>query len=482
MPGRRENWLQQLVQYLLFTLAALALTYLYYRMLKVNQTTVALSFLILILFTAFRRRLAYSIYLSVLCTLLYNYFFLPPVGTFQVADPQNFIALVAFLAAAVSVNQVSARERRQAAVLATHQSEVEKLYEFSQRLMLEDRLQELSQSVPALVAQGFNLRAVALYLPQRRSPFMWDPEHFFVDIENIQADEVVARTMTGPRGSIRVVPLMLGLRPIGALAMAEGGYSESFYDAIGSLTAIIIERASALERNSRQEAAREGEILRAALLDSITHELRTPLTGISMAATTLLTSGPLDEASRLDLTRVISEESMRLNRLIDEAVVMAQLSAGEVHVRRESWNIAEVIHAAVDEVRPRLRNRQIDIDVAPGIPRLPMDADLMRRVWKHLIENALQYSPEQSPIRLSASLQDGRLVMKVQDEGTGVAEEEQPLIFERFFRGANRSLHAQGTGMGLAIVKAILEAHQGEIRVQSVRGKGTTFVFWIPCE
>ena len=151
-----EKWWQQLSQYLLFTLAALAISGFYRYVLPVNQTTVALSFLILIFLTAFRRKLVYSLYLSILCTLLYNFFFLPPVDTFHISDPQNLIALLAFLAASFVVNRISARERRQAKALAVRQSEVEQLYEFSQRLMLEDRPRQLlSQAVPALVAESF---------------------------------------------------------------------------------------------------------------------------------------------------------------------------------------------------------------------------------------------------------------------------------------------------------------------------------------
>ena len=489
-PGERESWWLQATQFLLFTLAAIAVTLFYRLLVHVNQTTVALSFLILIFFTAFRRKLVYSVYLSVLCTLLYNFFFLPPVGTFNVADPQNLIALLAFLAASIVINQISARERRQAAALAVHQSEVEKLYEFSQRLMLEDRPRQLSQAVPALVAQGFSLSAVALYLPERNAhpdsdmAYTWDPEHLLDGMETLhrttQADEASSRSVTGVKGRIRIVPLTLGMRVLGALVMAESGYSESFYDAIGSLTAVIIERAAALERNSRAEAAREGEQLRAALLDSITHELRTPLTGIRMAATTMLTDASLDDTSRLDLASVINEESIRLDRLIDEAVVMARLSSGEVHVSRQSWEIADVVQMALDPLRGRLRGREVHVDILSGIPRLPMDADLMRRVWKHLLENAVQYSPAGSPIRLTASIQLDRLIMQIQNQGPGIAEDDQPMVFDRFFRGANRGMHAEGTGMGLAIVKTILEAHQGGISVRSGRGLGATFSFWIP--
>ncbi len=471
---------------MLFTAAVAAVTAFYRLVVHANQTTVALSFVILILFTAFRRRLAYSIYLSLLCALLYNFYFLPPIGSFTVSDPQNLVALISFLVAAISVNHVSARERRQAEALATHQLEIEKLYEFSQRLLLEDRLQQLSSSIPTIIAECFQMRAVSLRLPEHENGFTFDPEHLIANRDDSGAETQITgeplATETSNAGSFRVVPLALGMRLKGTLAMVGRSYSESLYDAIGSLTAITIERAAAMDRNNRSDAAREGERLRAALLDSITHELRTPLTGIRIAATTLLTGTTLNEASIVDLATVISEESMRLDRLIGEAIVAARLSAGEVHVDSRPTDICSVIDLTMQDLGGLLRGRSVDVDCEAGAMLVAMDSELIRRVWKHLLENAVQYSPARSPIRLTARPLNNRLVMTITDHGKGIMEQEQSLIFNRFFRGANRGLHTDGTGMGLAIVKAILDAHQGSITVQKSGREGTTFEFWIPIQ
>jgi two-component system sensor histidine kinase KdpD len=480
MPTERESSVQRLVQYVLFTLAAALIVFFYLHVLHANQITVALSFLILILFTAFRRRVAYSIYLAVLCTFLYNYYFLPPVRTFTIADPQNLLALIVFLIAGISVNHISAKERRQAQALATQRLEIEKLYAFSQRLLLEDKLQQLASSVPALVAASFHLRAVALYLPEQEAATMWDPEHLLEGMENLhdatQSGNVERRSTSG----IRIVPMMLGMRPLGVMAMAESDYTEGLYDAIGSLTAVAIERASALERNSRSEAARKGELLRTALLDSITHELRTPLTAIKFAATTLATSSALDEESRQDLLAVINEESTRMDALIDEAVTMAQLSTGEVHLRKDPADFVLILESVLESLRIGLRNRKVNVDIPAQMNRVSMDGDLIRRVLKHLLENAIQYSPPGSPIGLRAAFTDRKLHVSVTNQGAGIAEDEQALVFDRFFRGANGDAHPNGTGMGLAIVKAIVEAHEGRISVSSSPSAETRFSFWIP--
>ncbi len=480
MLQERENWLQQVLQYFLITLGAGLVVAFYRYVVHANQTTVALTFLILILFTAFRRAVAYSIYLSVLCTVLYNLYFLPPVGSITIADPQNLVALLAFLVAGISVNHISAKERRQADSLALQSEEIEKLYAFSGRLLLEDKLQELSKTLPGLIAHSLQLRAVALYLPDREDAWMWDPEHLMAGMETLhdatQPMGVASRSMQG----IRIVPLLLGMRAVGVLAMAESGYSESFYDAIGSLTAVAIERAAAVERNSRSEAAREGELLRTALLDSITHELRTPLTGIRLAATTLADDAALNDEARQDLVSVINEESKRMDALIDEAVTMAKIGAGDFSLRTEAQNFAQILSTVLENLRLLLRGRIVTQRVAEDLPEILLDGDLIRRVLKHLIENAVQYSPPRSPIVITAELVREKLHVSVTNEGPGIAEEEQPYVFDRFFRGAHGNSHPNGTGMGLAIVKAIVEAHQGRISVRSLPGQGATFSFWIP--
>ena len=482
MNERSKAVFEQVMRYALFTALALLLTFFYRRILPANHATVALSFLILILFTAFRSRAVSSIYLALLCTFLYNFFFLPPYGSLTISDPQNLVALAAFLAAAISVNRISTRERTQAAALARRQSEVEKLYDFTQRLLLEERLQSLAEVIPEFIATSFSVRAVSLLLQERAETFIWDPEHLLTGLEETRAGLPIMETASRTVNGIRVLPLLLGLRVMGTLAIAEVGYSESLYDAVGSLVAIALERANALERQSRSEAARQGEKLRSALLDSITHELRTPLTGIRMAATTLLGAPQLDQAGRTELASVVAEESARLDRLIDEAVVMARLSSGAIQVRKQSQSIVEVIETAQSELRSRLRGRAISVEVAETTPDLLMDAELMRRTWKHLLENALQYSPPASPICLTAELIGDKLAMSVSNQGPGISEADQERIFDRFYRGSNRALHAEGTGMGLAIVKAIVEAHGGGIRVSSERGHGATFNFWIPAE
>jgi two-component system sensor histidine kinase KdpD len=222
--------------------------------------------------------------------------------------------------------------------------------------------------------------------------------------------------------------------------------------------------------------------LRSALLDSVTHELRTPLTAIRAAATSLLGQPSLPEAERHEMYAVVDEESLRLDRLIGEAVEMAQLDSAGLQVRPHPQNVRELIETVLQEERPRLLGRTVEAIVSEDLPQVPMDRELVRRVLRHLIENAIKYSPAKSPVEISAEVAEDRLLVRVKNQGVGIEESEQPFIFDKFFRGSHQRERIQGSGMGLAIAKAILIAHGGGIDVQSESGKGAVFTFWLPLD
>lgn len=467
------------LRYVAMTAAALLVVLVYRRILHVNQTTVALTFLVMVQVTAFRWGLVYSVCLSLGCTLLYNYFFLPPIGSFTIADPQNWIALLAFLASAIFISKLSENERRQTALSEGRRSELERLYEFSNQLLMEENLHDVARNAPRVVASIFGFDAVTLYLTENDSAYSSDPRRAFVSVEELRA---VARLPDAPRSrtaGVCIVPLLLGMRASGSIAMTKAAYSDGLYDAIGGLLAIALERAAALDRFSRIEAAREGERLRSALLDSVTHELRTPLTAIRAAATSLLSQPSLGESQRREMFAIVDEESARLDRLIGQAVEMAQLDTDGIEVRPRPQHLQEVIDMALDDCHALLRGRPVTVELPPDLPSVPLDRELIRRVLRHLLENAARYSPAGSPVHIGAALQTDRLLVSITDHGQGIDDAEQAYIFDKFYRGSRQRL-LHGTGMGLAIAKAILRAHSGGIEVSSHRDQGATFTFWVP--
>jgi two-component system sensor histidine kinase KdpD len=481
MIQQSPTWRLAAGRYALVTLVALLIVAVYRRIIHVNQTTVALTFLVLVLLVATRWRLAYSVYLSLLCTLLYNFFFLPPIGTLTIADPQNWVTLGAFLAASALVSHLADSERRAASQSEARRGEVERLFEFSEQLLLHDDLRALARTAPSLIASVFNLRAVALYVREQGRAYYSDPGNELLPLDRLKllADERDANMAAAP--GVRLLPLALGMRSSGALALAGGEYPDAMYEAIAGLMAIALERASALERFSHIEASREGERLRSALLDSVTHELRTPLTAIRAAATMLIDQPSLAEDDRRDMYAVVDEESARLDRLIGQAVEMAQLDSESLQVRLQPQRLREVIDLALEDIRPLLRNRTVEVAVPEEQAAVPMDRELVRRVLRQLIENAAKYSPASSPIALSSQPAEDRLLVTVSDRGPGIEAADQPFVFDKFFRGKQRE-RVQGSGMGLAIAKAILRAHGGGIEVKSSPQQGTAFTFWLPLD
>jgi two-component system sensor histidine kinase KdpD len=465
--------------------AALLVVLVYRRILHVNQTTVALTFLVMVQLAAFSWGLVYSVCLSLGCTLLYNYYFLPPIGSFTIADPQNWIALFSFLASAIIISRISESERRQTVVTEARRSEMERLYEFSNQLLMEENLHDVARHAPHVVASIFSFDAVILYLTEGDTAYYSDPRRAFVSLDELRG---AARLPEGPRpraNGVSLVPLVLGMRASGSIAMTtakkatKAEYSDGLYDAIGGLLAIALERATAIDRFSRVEAAREGERLRSALLDSVTHELRTPLTAIRAAATTLLSQPSLAESQRQEMFSILDEESARLDRLIGQAVEMAQLDADGIQVRPRAQQLQEVIDLALEDCHGLLRGRPVTVDLPPAMPSIALDRELVRRVLRHLLENAARYSPAGSPVVIRATLEPGRLLVSIADQGQGIDDAEQAYIFDKFYRGSRQRL-LHGTGMGLAIARAILRAHGGGIDVLSHRDQGATFTFWLP--
>ena len=264
-----------------------------------------------------------------------------------------------------------------------------------------------------------------------------------------------------------------------------GYLSRQTLDAMGSLIAIAVERANAVETLTRSEATREGEKLRSAILDSVTHEFRTPLTAIKASVTSLMSITGLSADDRRELMTVINEESDRLNRLVGEAAEVAQLESHEFQLDLQECRVLDLVHAAVEDVKQVMGKHPVDIRVPEDIT-VRLDADRIKEVLVQLLENAAKYSPPESPIRITAEMKksglnmDSNFELSVADQGAGIDDMEQGLIFDKFYRGKNQRYRVQGTGMGLAIVKAIVEAHGGKIGVTSQLGCGSVFHIVLP--
>jgi two-component system sensor histidine kinase KdpD len=450
------------------------------RYLDVNPTAIALVFLIAVLFASAYWGLRYAVVLSIVATASFNFFFLPPLYTFTIADPQNWVALVAFLVTALVAGNLSERARREAQDAERRRHEVERLYALSQQLLTTENLVSLLNALPNIITETFSLSGAALFVTDRAAVYRSGPA--------VEFDDETLRTVAA-RGELVMqeekpsyVSLRVGVKTVGALAVAGGNLSRESMEAIGSLAGLAIERARAVEQVTLHRAAQESDRLRTALLDSVTHEFRTPLTGIKASVSSLLTTPLLGDNERKELLTVIDEETDRLNRLVGEASEMAQLDSGFVKLNLRPHEIAEAIDSALDATRHLLQKHKVEVSIASGLPAVAMDVERIREVVTHLLENAAKYSPAGTTVTVTAERQARNIVVSVADHGPGIDSFEQPLIFEKFYRGRNQQYAAHGTGMGLAIAKVIVEAHGGTIGVVSQLGSGSVFSFTLPIQ
>lgn len=450
------------------------------RFLDLNPTAMALMMLLGVLFASAYWGLRFALSLSIVATAAFNYFFLPPIYTFTISDPQNWFALVAFLVTALVAGNLSERARREAIESKQRRGEVERLYALSQQLLTSENMASLLNMLPRIITETFSVAGCALLVNDRAAVYRSGPE---VKVEEAALRTVATRAdLIRQDGNDSYVPLRVGMKTVGALAISGGHLSRESLEAIGSLAGLSIERARAVEQLTVHRAAQESEKLRSALLDSVTHAFRTPLTGIKASATSLLSSPQLSDEQRKEFLTVIDEEADRLNRLVGEAAEMVQLDSGSFKLDRKPHDIRDAISPAMESTHLLLQKRTVTTDIPDNLPRVNIDVERIREVITHLLENAAKYSAEGTPIRLCAERKGNSVIVSVADQGPGIDSFEQPLIFEKFYRGRNQQYTAHGTGMGLAIAKVIIEAHGGSIGVVSQLGQGSVFSFDLPVD
>jgi two-component system, OmpR family, sensor histidine kinase KdpD len=457
-----------------------SMTFGYSRLLHVNQTTVALSFLLAILAVSAVWGMVVSVFMSISAMLLFNYFFLPPLYTFTIADPQNWIALTAFVFTSIVGSQLSARIRREADSAHSRRREVERLYAFSQKLLGEGNVIQLMNAIPNHIVDCFEAGAAELFVPQKDKFYRSGYGAAQIDEERMKTAYLRDEVSCDFSQALYFLPVRLGVKPIGSLGISGAMLSRQTLDAVGSLVAIAIERARAVEQLSETEAERQGERLKSALLDSIAHDFRTPLTAIKAAVTDLLAPAGREVSQENELLTIINEECDRLNHLVEEASEMAKLEAGEFELHFEPVAALSLIDAALEHIDKALGDRKVVINASPDLPSVRADASRAKDILVQLIDNANLYSPKDQPITISAEQLGDVVSFSVADRGPGIDPFEQGLIFDKFYRGQDQRYLVRGTGMGLPIAKAIVYAHGGNISVTSQLGAGSVFSFTMP--
>jgi two-component system sensor histidine kinase KdpD len=429
--------------------------------------------LLLVVLVALRWGLAEATIVSLTAVLCLDYFFIPPIFNFTVTDPQNWVSLATFEVTALLVSGLSSKVRLHAAQAELQRMRTATLYELSRAILLIDGRTSTIEQLSTLIREFLHVEFVDLWAVNETDPTSASKQllpqkgsALETYLEDKGSDDPQSQT------SRRL--LKLGTTSIGAMVLRGWETDPLLADAVASLAAVALERARAIQKESRAEAGRNTEQLRTTVLDGLAHGFKTPLTAIQTASSGLLAIGQLTE-TQAELVSIIDEEATMLSRLTTRLLQTAALDATEIRLRRSKISLISLLQGIVKEQQESIRAR-IKITAQPGVVPVEVDAQMIELALLQLIDNAVKYSTVSSTIDVAITQHEQETLIVVTNQGSSIKPEERERIFERFYRSSDTIHGPTGTGLGLSIVKKTAEAHGGRVSVEC-EGDCTRFLF-----
>ena len=466
---------------------------------RFDLSNLAMVYLVGVVVTSMAFGRGPAIVASLLGVVSLDFFFVPPLYTFSVADTQYLVTFGVMLLVAVVIGTLTSRLRDQLAAARQEQRATAAQYRLSNELAARSTAREILGAAVDRIAEIADAK-VAILVPDtggrltvaagdgtlfgggehERAVAQWT-------FENGKPAGLSTRTLAGARGFH--LPFRGASRTLGVLALRPSDTSRlrdqhalRVLDALANQTAVALERSSLAETAERARTEAETERARSALLSSVSHDLRTPLAAITGAATSLIEdASAIPEATNRELAETIADEAGRLNRLIGDLLEMTRLESGSMRVKKEWHSLEEIVGAALGGIESQLGDRPITVTIPPDLPLVPLDGLLFGQVVRNLVENADRYSPKGQLIEIVGRIEDQALRFSVSDKGPGLRPGEEQRAFEKFYRGPDAT-DRNGTGLGLAICKGIVEAHGGRIEGANRNGGGAEFTAWLPIE
>jgi two-component system sensor histidine kinase KdpD len=465
---------------------------------RLTEANTVMIFLLGVVFVAHRYGRGPAIAAAVLNVLVFDFFFVPPYLTFTVNDAQYVITFAVMLVVGLVVGVLATRDRERLSAAQLQEHRTTALYRLTRQLS------EAVGEVFLIAMAGRQLREIfggeaVLFVRRPDEPV----ELRFgqgTEIDKQSVNAVVAQWVTDhdriaglgtdtlPNATALFVPLTGSGRTVGALGVRPDDpgrlldpEQRRLLETCARLIALALERDQSVLEAQRAQVRVEAEQLRNSLLSSVSHDLRTPLAAMAGAANSLLDSSPADPVERRELLKSIAEECRRLARLVDNLLDITRLEAGAVVPNRQWHLLEEVVGSAVTRLAGELGDRPVRTTLPPDLPLVLVDGLLIEQVLVNLVENAVRYTPEGSPIEITARAAGQSIEISVSDRGPGLPSGSEVQIFEKFYRGAATQPDGRrGVGLGLAICRGIVEAHGGRITASNRPGGGAEFIVTLP--
>jgi len=446
----------------------------------VNATTAGFAYLIAILLVAAWGGIAESVVASIVASVCFSYFFLPPVGTWAISDPENWVALFAFLMSSLIASQLSDRARRRTAEANTRKIEMERLYALSRAILTMSGGDPIGGQIASELARICEIPAVAIYDRASDQIYRSGVEELPGVESRLRETARTGSQLKDEETGTTFAAISLQGHSSGSVAVRGAELSNAALHALLNLIAISLENSRSRQIVTRAQAAQQSEEFKSTLLDGLAHEFKTPLTSIMAATTALLAANVSDVDQQRELLSIVDQEAERLSRLVTEATRVARIEAGNIQVNRERRGVDGLIRGVLAQMETQCDGRRLDVSIASRLPAVFVDTDLMQLALRQLIDNALKYSPRRSVVQISSQLAGANVVIAVRNQGEPLSESERARIFDKFYRGHNVRHQVAGTGMGLPVARNILLAHGGDVQLRSSDEAGTEFVITIP--
>jgi two-component system sensor histidine kinase KdpD len=458
----------------------------------------AMVYLLGVLIVASRLPRRSSLFAAVLSVAAYDFFFVPPPFTLAVKDEGYFLTFAVMLVVGLLVSSFTVRLREQAEEARERERRTAAVFAMARQFLGETGVAEIARVAVGHVRELLGVEAIVLLADragnltpcggaefepakdeQEMAVARWAFQHGRLaghGTHTLPGSEAMFIPLVGSGGHIGAFGIALGKRP-DPPSPAQWQILETFV----AQTAMALERTLLVERAASARVAAETERTRSALLSAVSHDVRTPLASIAGAASALTARTGLDDQARVELVETIREESERLSRLIGDLLDLTRLESGDLTVRKEPYPLEEIVDSAVQRLEHVLQGRPLERSQPEEVLIAPVDPLLLEQVLVNLLENAAKYTPAGSPIEVRLSRADGAALIEVADRGAGLPPGEERRVFERFYRAAD-SQRSRGTGLGLTICEAIVNAHRGRVTAENRSDGGALFRVSLPLD